>query len=49
MVSRVGDDELGREVFRRLQKRGVDTAGIQVDKSGIPTGWGYGCRCSPSL
>jgi len=39
VVSRVGDDELGREVFRRLQKRGLDTAGIQVDNSGIPTGF----------
>jgi sugar/nucleoside kinase (ribokinase family) len=26
VISRVGDDELGREVLRRLKGRGLDTA-----------------------
>ena len=39
IVSRVGDDELGREVLRRLTSRGLDTASIQVDDGGVATGF----------
>ena len=38
VISRVGDDELGREVLRRLQGRGLATDAIQVDTGDIPTG-----------
>ena len=39
VISRVGDDELGREVLRRLQGRGLATDAIQIDTGGIPTGF----------
>ena len=39
VVSRVGDDELGREVLRRLESRGLDVSNVQVDTGGIPTGF----------
>lgn len=39
VVSRVGDDELGREVIRRLTSRGLDVDNVQVDTEGIPTGF----------
>ena len=39
IVSRVGDDELGREVLRRLTSRGLDTTSIQVDDGGVATGF----------
>lgn len=39
VVSRVGDDELGREVLRRLNARGLSTDQIQVDANGTPTGF----------
>jgi fructokinase len=39
VVSRVGDDELGREVLRRLTKRGLSTDLIQVDTTNTPTGF----------
>jgi fructokinase len=39
VVSRVGDDELGREVIRRLTNRGLDVSNVQVDDTGIPTGF----------
>ena len=35
----MGDDELGREVLRRLQGRGLATDAIQIDTGGIPTGF----------
>ncbi len=37
LISRVGDDELGRDAFRRLSERGVDLTGVGVDAS-LPTG-----------
>jgi fructokinase len=37
LVSRVGDDELGREAVARLCARGVDTDLIQIDPQ-VPTG-----------
>ena len=39
VISRVGDDELGREVMRRLKGRGLSTDCIQVDTGAIPTGF----------
>ena len=39
VISRVGDDELGREVLRRLHGRGLATDAIQIDTGGIPTGF----------
>ena len=39
VISRVGDDELGREVLRRLRSRGVSTDTIQIDDGSIPTGF----------
>ena len=39
VVSRVGDDELGREVLRRLASRGLGVDDIQVDDGSIPTGF----------
>jgi len=38
MVSRVGDDELGREVIKRMKARGLNTDLVQVDKTN-PTGF----------
>ena len=35
----MGDDELGREVLRRLRSRGVSTDTIQIDDGSIPTGF----------
>jgi fructokinase len=37
-ASRVGDDELGREIHRRLVRRGLDPGLLQVDRS-LPTGF----------
>src|SRR5690348_756544 len=37
LVSRVGDDELGREILRRLEQKGVSTALVGVDAE-LPTG-----------
>ena len=37
LISRVGDDELGREAIAALGARGVDTTGIQIDRE-RPTG-----------
>jgi fructokinase len=37
LLSRVGNDELGRQALRRLEKLGISTANIQVD-SEFPTG-----------
>lgn len=37
LVSRVGDDDLGREALRRLGERGVDLSGVGVDAA-LPTG-----------
>ena len=37
LVSRVGDDGLGRDARRRLSERGVDLTGVGVDAS-LPTG-----------
>lgn len=37
LVSRVGDDDLGRDARRRLSERGVDLTGVGVDTS-LPTG-----------
>lgn len=31
MISRVGDDELGRQIIRRMDERKMDSKGIQVD------------------
>jgi fructokinase len=39
VVSRVGDDELGREVLRRLSARGLDTSRVQIDDGDVPTGF----------
>ena len=39
VISRVGDDELGREVLRRLRSRGLSTDTIQIDDGSIPTGF----------
>jgi len=37
LISRVGDDELGRRAVAELAKAGVDTQGVQVDDA-FPTG-----------
>jgi len=38
LVSRVGDDLLGREALRRLDAGGVDSRNVQIDRS-LPTGF----------
>lgn len=38
VVSRVGDDALGREAVRRLEARGLHTAFVQVDRD-LPSGF----------
>lgn len=37
VITRVGDDDLGREIIRRLQGMGLDVGNVQVDES-APTG-----------
>jgi len=37
-ASRVGDDELGREVLRRMERRGLDPGWVQVDRD-LETGF----------
>ena len=37
LVTRIGDDEPGRRVLEAMARRGLDTAGVQVDP-GAPTG-----------
>ncbi len=37
-ASRLGDDELGREITRRLIRRGISTDLVQIDKK-LPTGF----------
>lgn len=37
-VSRVGDDQLGREALRRMRARGLETGLMQIDHS-LPTGF----------
>ena len=37
LLSRIGDDELGREALQRLEELGISTANVQID-SEFPTG-----------
>ena len=39
LASLAQTDELGREVIRRLTNRGLDVSNVQVDDTGIPTGF----------